>query len=57
VIQLANDYRYAVIGEPSREYLWVLAREPRLSDADWSVIRSRLTSQGYDPLRLVMEKH
>jgi apolipoprotein D and lipocalin family protein len=57
VIQLAPDYRYAVIGEPSREFLWVLARQPLLSEADWSAIRTQLTAQGYDPGSLVMEKH
>ena len=53
VIDLADDYRYAVVGEPSREYLWVLAREPRLPDADWQKIVARLPALGYDPSRLV----
>jgi apolipoprotein D and lipocalin family protein len=53
VIQLADDYRYAVVGEPGREFLWVLAREPKLQPADRSTIESRLKEQGYDPARLV----
>ena len=53
VIDLADDYRYAVVGEPSREYLWVLARDPRLADADWQRIVARLPALGYDPARLV----
>jgi apolipoprotein D and lipocalin family protein len=57
VIQLAADYRYAVVGEPNREYLWVLARETQLAAADWAAIESRLKEQGYDPARLVREKH
>lgn len=57
VIQLAADYRYAVVGEPKREFLWVLARETQLSAADWAAIESRLKEQGYDPARLVREKH
>ncbi len=57
VIQLADDYRYAVVGEPGREFLWVLARETQLSAADWTAIETRLKEQGYDPLRLVREKH
>jgi apolipoprotein D and lipocalin family protein len=57
VIQLAPDYRYAVVGEPSREFLWVLARETQLSATDWSSIESRLKEQGYDPTKLVREKH
>jgi apolipoprotein D and lipocalin family protein len=48
VIELPDDYRYAVISEPTREYLWVLAREPRLSEADQRGIRDRLAAQGFD---------
>ncbi len=57
VIQLAPDYRYAVVGEPSRDFLWVLARETQLTAADWAAIESKLKEQGYDPARLVREKH
>lgn len=57
VIQLAPDYRYAVVGEPQREFLWVLAREQQLASADWATIESRLKEQGYDPSKLVREKH
>jgi apolipoprotein D and lipocalin family protein len=57
VIQLGPDYRYAVVGEPAREFLWVLARETQLSATDWAAIEARLKEQGYDPARLVREKH
>ena len=57
VIQLAADYRYVVVGEPKREFLWVLARSTSLTDADWIAINTRLKEQGYDPARLVREKH
>jgi apolipoprotein D and lipocalin family protein len=57
VIQLAPDYRYAVVGEPAREFLWVLARETQLSATDWSSIEAKLKEQGYDPARLAREKH
>lgn len=57
VIQIAPDYRYAVVGEPKREFLWVLARDTRLSNEDWSSIETRLREQDYDPNLLVREKH
>jgi apolipoprotein D and lipocalin family protein len=57
VIQLSADYSYAVVGEPSREYLWVLARETQISTTDWSAIEARLKEQGYDPEKLLREKH
>jgi len=51
VIQLADDGRYAVVSEPTREYLWILSRQPQLSTADETAIRSRLAEQGFDDLR------
>ena len=57
VIQLAEDYRYVVVGEPQRAFLWVLARNTALPEADWLAIHQRLKEQGYDPSRLVREKH
>lgn len=52
VIQLAPDYRYAVVSEPDREYLWILARSPTLSPDDQRDIRAKLTDQGYDLSKL-----
>ena len=58
VIQLAEDGRYAVISEPTREYLWILSRQPRLSPADEATIRSRLALQGFSDLsKLQMHRH
>ena len=53
IIELAPDYRYVVIGEPSRDYLWVLSRTPALSEDDRRSIEARLPAHGYDPKRLV----
>jgi apolipoprotein D and lipocalin family protein len=53
IIELAADYRYAVIGEPSREYLWVLSRTRTLSPDDRRAIEARLPLHGYDAKRLV----
>jgi len=53
VIGLAPDYRYAVVGEPSREYLWILSRTPTLSADDRRAIDALLRERGYDPAKLV----
>jgi apolipoprotein D and lipocalin family protein len=47
VIQLAEDGRYAVVSEPSRQYLWVLSRTPQLARTDEATIRARLVEQGF----------
>jgi apolipoprotein D and lipocalin family protein len=52
VIQLADDYRYAVVGEPTRKFLWILSRTPTLDPQDEAQIMGRLPLQGYDPSKL-----
>jgi len=48
VIDLAPDYSYTVIGYPSRNYLWILAREKKLPDSIYEEILARLKAQHYD---------
>ena len=57
VVALADDGRYAVVSEPQRQYLWVLARAPRLSAEDEATIRSLLTRQGYELSRWQAHPH
>ncbi|MBD3808988.1 MAG: lipocalin family protein [Sulfuricurvum sp.] len=52
VIMLADDYRYSVVGEPSRRYLWILSRNPKLSDDDKHRILTELPQLGYNPSKL-----
>lgn len=48
VMDLADDYSWAVVGEPAREFFWILAREPRLSEPEIQEIVKRAEEQGYD---------
>jgi apolipoprotein D and lipocalin family protein len=52
IIDLDPDYRWAVVGVPSRKYLWILSRTPTLDDTVYRGIISRIADQGYDPARL-----
>jgi apolipoprotein D and lipocalin family protein len=53
VVELDEAYQLAVVSEPTREYLWVLSRQPSLSPAAWSALNVRLTALGFDPARLL----
>lgn len=57
VVDLAPDGRYAIVSEASREYLWVLARQPALTAADEAAIRSRLQALGFDLSALQAHPH
>jgi apolipoprotein D and lipocalin family protein len=52
VIGLAADYGYAVVGEPSRESLWIMARGPQMHEVDYRAAVVIAVANGYDPARL-----
>jgi len=53
IIGLGDQYEYAVVGEPSREYLWILSRTPVMQDAVYENILRQLAASSYDPGKLV----
>jgi apolipoprotein D and lipocalin family protein len=52
IIGLAPDYSWAVVGDPSRNYLWILARTPQLDDETVAAARALARLSGYDVERL-----
>lgn len=52
VIDLAPDYSTAVVGTPSREYLWILSRTPQVDMPTWSRLVEAARRQGFDVNRL-----
>ena len=52
IIDLDDDYQWAVVGVPSRKYLWILSRTPTLDGALYDGILRRVIEKGYDPTRL-----
>ena len=56
ILELGDNYEYAVIGEPSRKYLWILSREAKISDEHYAAICAKLQAHGYDPSRLIKTK-
>ena len=56
IIGLAPDYSWAVVGDPGREYLWILARTPRLDAESMAAARTAAQANGFDVGRLVQTK-
>ena len=54
IIGLAPDYSWAVVGDPGREYLWILARSRQLDDTAMAAARAAARDNGYDVNRLVL---
>lgn len=53
ILNLGPNYEYAVVGEPGRDYLWILSRTPQMDEATYTVLTERIARQGYDPSRLI----
>jgi apolipoprotein D and lipocalin family protein len=57
IIGLADDYSWAVVGSPDRQYLWVLARSPRLDPGVYAVAIGTARPNGFDVDRLQPTRH
>jgi len=53
IIGLDQDYHWAVVGSPSRRYLWILSRTPTLSADDYTYAEHVAAAQGFDVTKLV----
>lgn len=52
IIDLDKDYGYVAIGEPKREYFWIMARKPVLDDAVYQDIVRRAEAMGFRPAKI-----
>lgn len=53
IIDLDKDYQYAAVGDPNRDYLWILSRTPKLDTATYQNILRRVEKMGFDPNKLI----
>jgi apolipoprotein D and lipocalin family protein len=57
IINLGNDYDYAVVGTPNRKYLWILSRTPQMDDKLFSQLIELVKSKGFDVKNLIRTSH
>lgn len=52
VIDLAEDYAWAVVSNPKGSTLWILCRTPQIDPTTYGAITQRLVDRGFDLQRL-----
>ncbi len=52
IIDLDPDYRWVVVSEPRREYLWILSRTPQMPAETYQVLLGKLEKLGFDLKRI-----
>ncbi|MFA7418326.1 MAG: lipocalin family protein [Melioribacteraceae bacterium] len=49
-----ENYSYAVVGTPSRKYLWILSRTPKMEDSVYNSLIEKCKTKGFDVSKVVM---
>ena len=52
IMALDQDYQWVLVGSPSRDFLWILAREPQVSEELITRLSAIATDRGFDVSRL-----
>jgi apolipoprotein D and lipocalin family protein len=53
VLYLGDDYQTALVGNPSRQYMWLLSRTAHVSARTKEELLAKARQQGYDTTKLI----
>lgn len=53
IAYVSDDYTQTVVAREKRDYVWIMARTPRISEESLRRLSAFVASQGYDPALLV----
>lgn len=48
IVYLSDDYQQVIIGRTARDYVWLMARSPKISDTDYQALVQKIENLGYD---------
>jgi apolipoprotein D and lipocalin family protein len=51
-----ENYLYSVVGTPSRKYLWILSRTPKMEESLFNTLLNKAKAKGFDITRLAFTK-
>jgi apolipoprotein D and lipocalin family protein len=52
IVYLAPDYSVTIVGRSKRDYLWMMARQPQIPQAQYQELKARIAAMGYDVSKL-----
>ena len=57
IVYLNQDYSATVIGRSKRDYIWLMARTPEISDSVYEDMLKKAETLGYDVTRIERAIH
>ena len=52
IVYVNDDYTQTIIGRSARDYVWIMARTPQISETDYTAHVESLRAMGYDTAKL-----
>ena len=56
ILELDDNYQWAIVGSKSDKYLWILSRTPQIDENLYNQLLDKITSRGYDITKLIKVK-
>jgi len=53
ILDLGPNYEFAVVGDPSRKYLWILSRTPQIGDPLYQQLLAKMAARGFPTDRMI----
>ncbi len=53
ILDVAPDYSYALIGDPTTSYAWLLSRTPKVSKSIYVYAEAKFRSEGYNTCKIL----
>ena len=53
ILAIGENYSYAIVGAPDRDYAWILSRTPKMTDEQIIEAQKALVTQGFDTCKLI----
>src|SRR5262245_24332507 len=52
IAYVASDYSQTIIARTKRDYVWIMARTPEISESDFEMLAMKVANLGYDRTKL-----
>ncbi|HEU4509445.1 MAG TPA: lipocalin family protein [Pyrinomonadaceae bacterium] len=57
ILDLGQNYEYAVVGAPDRDYLWILSRTPQFDEQLYQQLLAKMAARGFDTQKMIRTSH
>jgi len=54
IIDLDENYQYAMVGSPSRKYLWILNRKKEIEEETYNKLLKKADEKGFDTSKMIV---